>query len=160
MRRGLKPFREELGYAVIKASVVVPVVGTMAYGIIAQKNHVHDMQIAIVFSAPVFAAIGLPLALVLGGLVAVLMGKPIHGRERGARIVTIGLTTLFGGVGFPIVWALSAKEGLRTMWVAGVLAGLLSGIVFCALVERIPREGERRWPSAASQSAAADEIPG
>jgi hypothetical protein len=30
-RRGLTPFQEELGYAVIKTSVVAPVVGTIAY---------------------------------------------------------------------------------------------------------------------------------
>ena len=150
-QRWLTPFQEELGYAVIKTSVVAPAVGTMAYAIMARNSHEHSVQIAIVFAAPVFAAIGLPLALVLGGFLAIVMGRPIHARERGAKITTIGLATLFGGVGFPIVWAWNAEEGLRTMSIAGVLAGLLSGITFCALVERIPREGKQRWPAFASR---------
>jgi MFS family permease len=159
-RRGLTPFQEGLGYAVIKTSVVAPVVGTIAYALIAQHSHEHRVQIAILFAAPVFAAIGLPLALVLGGFLAIVMGRPIHARERGAKIMTIGLATLFGGVGFPIVWAWNAEEGLRTMCIAGVLAGVLSGIIFCALVERIPREEKQRWPAFANRTAADREISG
>jgi hypothetical protein len=138
--------QEELGYAVMLASAVVPVICAMGYLILSIENG--DVSaVAIVFATLVFFVLGWPCALVLGALLAIVFGSGVQEGRRNAVVGTIACATVFGTVGVPLVWNyFNGSDEVATMAVAGAVAGLVAGKCFCSLAEHSPRTGDSQQP--------------
>jgi succinate dehydrogenase hydrophobic anchor subunit len=99
---------------------------------------------AIAFACLVTFVIGWPSAFVSGALIALVFGKRVIEGDRLASIATVLAATACGYIGVRIVWTYyNDLDGLRTMTIAGTIAGFVSGVCFCYLA-RLDRESSSR----------------
>lgn len=145
--------QERIGYALMRAAVIVPLICALAWMISDFREHREFMVYVVgaLLCAAFSAVIAWPLALLVGAIPAISLGGAIQRRDRTAIIATVIFTTAAGTIAVPAVWKWMEAFGNPNMRVAGPIAGFLAGIYFCqTLIGSSPAEMQ---PDATSLAA-------